>query len=340
MNAYLLLDKDYVKTKDALIFMIAGSQHFKDAYISILKYKEGAGAWHDQNTSYERILKNYTTEDVKKTYEFLDQNPKYIRFDPNTDTLYQVVPYELIERKYLARERSKEIIENKVHDSLERKAVELVHFLHAKSKVPLSHFGITGSILLNIHNESFSDIDLVVYGRKCSTSLYRAMKKTHSKDIRFLTDHEILTRSKKTKRYKAVSDATILFHEKRKYHRGYFKNTYFSISFAPSTSNYIDRSTTFKKLGKIEIEATISETKLFFTPEIYRIKDFRVVFGTFEGHIDEIVSYERNFISQTKIGERVRVVGLLERVVQNGNIRHRVLLGSQENNGEDQMYIV
>ena len=132
-----------------------------------------------------------------------------------------------------------------------------------------------------------------------------------------------------------------LFHQKRKHRLGYFKNTYFSISFVSEDCSTFNSDTRYKKIAPITIEADItSSDQSIFTPAKYAIGNVKNIDGPDDINIKKIVSFDSNFSYQAFCGERVFVEGLLEEVNTKSKVYHRILIGSLENCGNDKMYVV
>ena len=336
------MDRDYVKTHEDLIFMIIGNRHLHRGYISSLKYIPGDGPWHDDKSSYCRILKKYYIEDVKKTYDYLKKYyPKYLYFHGQHQSIYQLVKEHDIKNSYSCKNRLRDIIENRPENKLEKKTCELVTYLSKVSSIPISHFGVTGSILLGIHNESFSDIDLVVYGKENGHLLLETLKTYCNGNLRLIDEKELIKKSKERSKYLKIPPDQILFHEKRKHRLGYYKNTYFSISFVLEECSTFNSDTSYKKIAPITIEADItSSDQSIITPAKYTISNVKIVDGPNITDIKEIVSFDSNFLYQAFSGERVFVEGLLEEVTIKKEVFHRILLGSLENSGNDKIYVV
>ena len=160
-------DKDFVETTEGLLFTVVGYLHPPDAYTAYLKYRPDAeGKWERQGTHYRRMLQVYSAAEVKSSIDWLRENhPEYVSLDTVRGFELTLVPWKNTVAYYLPEVRLIEIL-NDPQDPLESKVSALVTLLSEASGVPMNRFGITGSLLLEIHNPMFSDIDLLVYGRE------------------------------------------------------------------------------------------------------------------------------------------------------------------------------
>jgi len=211
-----------------------------------------------------------------------------------------------------------------------------------ESGVPLRFFGVTGSILIDAH-QNFSDIDLVIYGRKNSIFVKETLKQiyeSHAFPIRRFNAKESREWClNKARLYPLTYNEAAKILERR-WNRGVYEETFFSIHPVKTEDeideNYGDRI--FKPKGMVKIEAIVSDSsESDFLPAIYKVKDVRVLEGEKVSDINEVVSYEGLYGGLAKEGERILAYGKMECVTdrRSGKIYHRVLIGSREAEGRD-----
>lgn len=115
---------------------------------------------------------------------------------------FSAVPKDLIYFHYRPEEKLDMLINSSKLDLLQRKTVDAVKILSKESGVNLQNFGISGSILIDLHQISFSDIDLIIYGKKYAwmvkEALLRLINSGGSKIVPF-PKNEIPTPSRKKK---------------------------------------------------------------------------------------------------------------------------------------------
>ncbi|OYT44048.1 hypothetical protein B6U84_04865 [Candidatus Bathyarchaeota archaeon ex4484_40] len=215
-------------------------------------------------------------------------------------------------------------------------------YLFELSGVPPSYFGVTGSVLLDIHRD-FSDIDLLVYGKRNSESVRKALLQSYEeRDSPVRRLHGEKAREwclQKTELYPLTYEEAERILERR-WNRGLFHGTLFSIHpvklEGEVKEKYGDR--VFRPEGTVKIEATVSDaSEACFMPATYRVEDVRVVEGPRVRDIFEVVSYEGLYGDLAKDGERILAYGKLEGVTDrvSGLRYHRLLIGSQEARGRD-----
>ncbi len=337
-------DRDYLETIEGYLFCVVDSVHPKDRVIAYLKYiPNSSGKWGKENKRMKRILKNYTMQNLLETFEFLEKNhPEYLYYSSVMNIKMSAVPLNRISYHFKPEEKLLHLINMEKPDTLQRKVINLVQLLSDKSGVPLKFFGVTGSILLDIHQD-FSDIDLIVYGAEASRSVKDALMqfyKSRGSPIRRFGKkmiHEWCL--DKARVYPLTYEEAARIFKKR-WNRGVFRETLFSIHPVKleeeNDEKYGDRI--FKPEGMIKIKATISDaSEADFLPAVYKVRDVKVIEGRKVKDITEVASYEGLYGSLAEEGERILSYGKLEKVIDRriGEEYHRVLIGSKEARGSD-----
>ena len=170
----LFKDRDFIEDKDGYMFCVVGYVHPPDRVLAYLKYvpSRKKTIWYRESIGFRRILKYYSSVAVLDSMQHLSKTkPNYIYYDNYFNIKFISVPKSEIRKHYIPEGKLKEIINKPSRDPLEQDLIELVNYLSEISDINLKYFGISGSILLNIHNPKYSDIDLMVYGRDNSFKL-------------------------------------------------------------------------------------------------------------------------------------------------------------------------
>lgn len=249
------------------------------------------------------------------------------------------VPNDYIAQHYKPEEKLAQILQAKHKDALQEKLAAFVKLLSEKSGVKSGFFGVTGSILLDIHNPKFSDIDLTIYGLKNSLALKEALVRIyadpHSSVKRF--EDRMLDEwcRKKTEHFPlSLEDAKRIYEHK--WNIGLFDGTLFSIHPAKLEEELIEKygDKSFLSEGQVTVRVVVADdSESLFLPCVYRVRDVEVLEGKPDSvDIKEIVSYESLYDSLAQKGEEFIVKGKLERVFDNRNGRtyYRLLVGSLE----------
>ncbi|MHA1333605.1 MAG: nucleotidyltransferase domain-containing protein [Candidatus Odinarchaeia archaeon] len=333
-------DRDFILTKDGLIFCVVGYVHPEDRIISYLKYvPNNLGKWKRAGENYYRVIPYYSAPQVAETFNFLEHNyPKYLFYSKYDNITFTAVPLADIEKYFRADLKLRSLKDKKNLDTLEYKAVRLVNILAKEAGVPFSDFGITGSILLGMHNPDFSDIDLIVYGAENVVKVKEAIKKLKMKNIIHNLSERYKTQwiQNKIKVFQLTSeDAGVIFE--RTWNIGIFDGVRFSLH--PVRKSFeIKRfygQYTYLNRGEVEIIGEISDnSEAYFNPSLYGLSRVKVIKGPNVTEIRELVSYEGVYCDTLNLGDRLRIRGKLEEVRSNldKTAYYRIVLGASELN--------
>jgi len=337
-------DRDNLETIEGYFFCVINSIHPEDRVIAYLKYvPDPSGKWGRENKKLRRALPNYTMHDLMETFKFLENNhPEYLYYSFVMSIKMSAVPLNRILTHFKPEEKLSQLIQMEKPDDLQRKVIDLTNLISDESGVSLEFFGVTGSILLDIHQD-FSDIDLIIYGKKNSESVKETLKQIYENQdfpIRRFDEERIREWClSKARMYPLTYEEAARIFEKR-WNRGIFRGTLFSVHpvklEGENNEKYGDRI--FKPEGMIKIEAAVSDaSEADFLPSVYKVEDVRVIEGRKVEEISEVASYEGLYGGLAEKGERILCYGKLEKVIdkRTGEQYHRVLIGSKEAEGKD-----
>jgi hypothetical protein len=231
-------------------------------------------------------------------------------------------------------------------DVLEKKAVELALMLSDESGVPFEKLGITGSILIAIHNIDFSDIDLTVYGRSNSRRVKDSLLRLyeHGNDlIKRLEGTDLVEWCKEQTSIHPLSmrEAKALYSSK--WNKGTFRNTIFSVH-PVKIEEEVEQfdNELYVPQGIVQGTARIVGTHdAYFLPAIYEVNEV-ILDQRNQDQVKQIVSYESLYADIATIADRVRVRGTLETVTDmSGHQKYqRILVGSQAGGQSDFIRVV
>ncbi len=339
------LDRDFVETGDGLLFCVVGNVHPPERVIAYLKYApvQEETKWRRESVSFGRVLPFYSAVGVSRVRELLEErHPDFIVWDPVLGIEMIEVPRDRISFHYIPEVRLREILRGP-RDPLEERVVELVTTLIDESGVDQRYFGVTGSILLGIHNPAYSDIDLTVYGKENSYRLKETILNLIDHDRRFYRAYgRILEEWSReiASIYPLSAEEAKILRGKDKWDRIFFEDIQFSIH--PTLLEPLERygERIYRGKGIVEIRARVSDTEYsLFTPAIYGVEDVEVISGPKgeEADIREVVSYESLYRDIAEEGERILVRGKLEEVLDPKGERkyYRVVVGTFEAGGKD-----
>ena len=308
-------DRDFVETTEGLFFCVVGYVHPPGRYAAYLKYTPaGAGKWARGDVAYRRELPYYHVRHVRRTLGWLEaEHPRYLWTDPATGLRFSHVPAEAVARYYVPERRLAEIVADPA-DALERETRDLVTLLAGAAGLPLEAFGVSGSILLGLHNPEFSDIDLLVYGAESVRRLRAVIDGLGSEGlVRLPEDRRAQWRADTADRF-GLDPAWVADLEARRWHYRLFRGRY--VSLHPTRADheireaYGDRR--YVPLGRAVVEARVTDAaEAMFLPAVYRVGDVRWREGG-PGSLEEIVAFEGLYSSAAEAGERILVTGHLE----------------------------
>jgi hypothetical protein len=308
-------DRDFVETTEGLLFCVVGYLHPPGRYAAYLKYTPApAGRWTRGEVAYRRELPYYHVRHVRRTLEWLEaEHPRYMWTDPATGLRFSHVPADAVARYYLPERRLAEIVA-RPRDSLEQETRELATLLAGATGLPLDAFGVSGSILLGLHNPAFSDIDLLVYGADSTRRVRAVIDGLEGEGLRRLpAERRARWRAETSLRF-GLDPGAVADLDGRRWHYRLFRGRYVSVH--PTRADheireaYGDRR--YTPLGRAVVEARVSDAgEAMFLPAVYRVADVRWREGG-PGPLDEIVAFEGLYCGAAEAGERVLVAGHLE----------------------------
>jgi predicted nucleotidyltransferase len=291
----------------------------------------------DKKGSREKNGKKYSKYySLAKRYDLLKREyPHYLVDDPVFNTRLCEVPFKDIKNHYQPAQGLQELRNRKDLDTAEATAVQFMTRLKAESKVNWSKLGISGSILIGLH-EADSDLDLIVYGTDAGYKVKKTMEKLlkdknspfeayDMKGLKELFDF----RSKDTD----VSFEDFVRTDSRKISHGKFMGKHFFIRFVKDPNEITEQygSIIYKPEGNSKIKATVVDaSQSLFTPCSYKLANVQILEGPHVEPIEKIVSFRGRFCEHAKNDENVIAEGKLERVKQHEKDDHfRLLLGSK-----------
>jgi predicted nucleotidyltransferase len=322
---------DLLETFGNIVFDVKGLVHPPNRVVAFIRYVPDLKG--NRKKDGKRYSKYYA---LSKRYDLLKREyPQYLVNDPVFNTLLCEVPVEDIKRHYQPAQGLEELRNRNRLDEAETAALRFMEIVKENSGVEWSKLGVSGSILVKLH-EASSDIDLVVYGSETGYRVAKSMKemledkdssiKAYNMDgLRELFDF----RSKDTN----VSFEDFVRTDSRKVSHGKFMGKHFFVRFVKDLNEISEQygSIIYKPEGNARIKATVvDDSESLFTPCTYKLANVQILEGQKIEHLEEIVSFRGRFCEHARNGESVIAEGKLERVQQEGKDDHfRLLLGSK-----------
>jgi uncharacterized protein len=322
---------DLIESRGNIVFDVKGLVHPPKRVVAFIRYVP------DPNGNRERDGKRYSKfYSLSKRYDLLKREyPQYLVNDPVFNTLLCEVPVEDVKTHHQPAQGLRDLRTRNNLDEVETAALRFMEILKQNSGVAWSKLGVSGSILVKLHEPS-SDIDLIVYGsitgHRVAETMNELLKDKNSPFKAYDLDglRELFDfRSKDTN----VSFEDFVRTDSRKVSHGKFMGKHFFIRFVKDLNEISEQygSIIYKPEGNARIKATVvDDSESLFTPCSYKLANVNILEGPKVAHIEEIVSFRGRFCEQAKSGEAVIAEGKLERVQQEGKDDHfRLLLGSK-----------
>lgn len=316
-------DRDFIRTTEGMLFCVTGYLHPPDKYTAYLKYSPApVGKWRGGEVFYRREMSYYHVRKVSAIVEFLEQHyPHYVHYCPVRGIRFSMIPHQYVKEYYRPEDRLAGILAHP-RDALEEELCDMVAEIAAHAGIGTEYLGITGSILLGIHDPRFSDIDLIVYGLENSRRLKAMIQEGRSERFRPVGEEERRAWSQNIAERFPLTYGQARYLADRRWRYGYFGRRYFSLH--PTRRDeeiregYGDH--VYRDRGVVRIAATVVEaSESMFLPAIYRLGDVTILEQEVEGpvgdiEIGEIVSYEGLYCEAADAGDEIEARGKLESV--------------------------
>ncbi len=299
-----LLDHYYVELRNNCFAVVVGNKHYKYLIIGYIKYcpTNRKTPWLRDSIHYKRIVYKYDPLIVHRS-AYMKQ------FIPYYGIEVPVIPVSSISRIYDPLDKKYELY-HKPRDSLEDKALRLVSELEYYSKTS-NGIGITGSILLGIHNPNISDIDLVVYGWKNSIEIIEAIREKQTSLKPFSRERLKIWAQSNAEATGLTVKQVLKYY--RLWRRGVYMDKEYSIIYNKGvreeftgTSNWIT-----KRIVKIKAYLRGGLEGLNY-PLKTSIEEYEVLEGYASTQITEILSFEALYMPLFYEGGEALITGLLQ----------------------------
>jgi hypothetical protein len=318
---------DFVQTSDGLFFDVKGLLHPPDRIVAYLRYyPDNRGTRSRDRVRYVKVY------DLTKRRLLLEKRwPRYLYYDEVQGRELQGVPKDRILHLYSPQQRLETLLRSKRKDALEASATGLVEALARESGLSLKHFGISGSLLVDLHREG-SDLDIIVYGLTAAKRVRRALatllaynRTFHAYDPRDLRRLYLRRRSQE-----AITFTDFKLQERLKVFQGRFLRHDYFIRCVKDWEEITERygETRFVPLGGCTISAQITDdTESLLTPCRYLLTHVDVLAGNCSYRPSEVVSFRGRFTEQARQAERVFARGRLEKTRSKDSENYRLVVG-------------
>ena len=152
------LDHDYVIDSEWRAYVVIGNKHPPGGVFAYEKYTirpPTTHPWRRPGYTFERAFREYSpaiAKPARHSYYYSPEDGTIFPFISTSKVVFHLKPELELRRLF-----------HKASDPLEEKVLSLAKTLHREVGVPYEKIGVTGSILLKIHDPEKSDIDIVLY---------------------------------------------------------------------------------------------------------------------------------------------------------------------------------
>ena len=340
-NNVKLRDRDAIETAEGLIFRVFGYSHPPGAYICDAEYASSK-IFSSTDPRAPRTGKN------KFYYKFYnDEGMKLIaKCYPQYMVFHEMLGLNLVgvQDKAIAEARRPEVrlqalIEAGPTDALLATMERVLMITLNNSGLKTRDFGVFGSMLHGFHHPEFSDIDLIVYGKKENAQIRKTLEALYAdKASGFRNEFESdQAMAGKDWRFKNFTVEDFVWHQRRKQIYGLYDDRAsgrtIKAEFEPVKawseiqSEYNPR-TCITKRDWVKLKARIKEDEEApFIPSIYMVEPLELISGPKEGlEVTRIFSFMEEFRQQAQKDEEVIVEGNLEEVMSPTEQFHQVTL--------------
>jgi predicted nucleotidyltransferase len=337
-------DRDFLRTSEGLLFCVVGYLHPADRVVSYLKYApHPEGLWGRGAVRYSRTMPTYTTPSLLDNIEVLRRRyPHYVFHSPVFNVTMSAVPWRNVAEVYYPERKLRHLLTSPALDPLQTTTVELAQLIADESGASTEQLGVTGSLLTDIHQPRFSDVDFTVHGRDAAHRVKRALTRLLETDSAPLRRHSDEGHTALLHRWAhdyplSLADADEVYA--RRWNYGFYRGRAFSVhpirGAGESTETYGDRIFHPGALVRGTCVVVGADDSMFL-PGTYAVDHFQARVGAVDVTVSEVVSYDGLYCGIYEVGDAVAVHGKLERVVpEDGDAYYRVVVGSLEARGMD-----
>ena len=337
-----LRDRDAIITNEDIILRVYGYTHPPNAYICDVEY----APLSIYQTTIRRALRKSPNKEQTYYKFYFDQGLRFVQKNYPKYTIAYLplqarlvgVELEHIKEARIPQQKFQQLVTNQPRDTLIESLQTLFTILRTRATLSTEDFGVFGSLLQSFYHPRYSDLDLVVYGKKKLQTLQQLLQQLYAEKNtplknEFKNEEALIG---KHWRFRNYTPKEYVWHQRRKLIYALFKNKLgkriIKAEFEPvrswkEISNEYDPEQRITRQGWIKAQARITEDKdAPFMPSIYQIEPLKIASQAKPEGIRRILSYVEEFRMQAKKDEMVTVEGNLEKVTTARDSFHQIIL--------------
>ena len=336
-----LRDRDAIETSEGLIFRVFGYSHPPSTYIcdaeyassNIFQSKDPRAPREGKNKLYYKFYNDEGMKLVAKRY------PQYLVFHEMLGINLVGVKEGAIVEARKPEQRLQELLDAGPTDELLSAMERVLDISLKNSGLTTQNFGVFGSMLHGFHHPKFSDIDLIVFGKKENAKMRKTFQTLYSdKNSGLHNEFESeQAMAGKDWQFKNFTVQDFVWHQRRKQIYGLYddkasgqtiKAEFEPVKAWSEIQSEYDPRTCITRRGWVKLKARITgDDEAPFIPSIYNIEPLEVISGPKEAlEAKRIFSFMEEFRQQAQNNEEVIVEGNLEEITSPTEISYQVTL--------------
>jgi predicted nucleotidyltransferase len=331
-------DRDAPITKSGLIFRVYGYNHPSRSCFCDLEYAPSSLYSVETMKALRegpegRFYKFYLDGGLKFASS---QKPPYLIFHRPLQKLVVGVKVSQISRMISPELRLLELLKIS-GDPLIEAMRNILGIVTDNSNLRIDDFGVFGSLAHGFHSVRYSDVDLIIYGKKKLVELRATLQNLFDDSIMenefddwSMNDpphHWNFTRYLKTE-YGSYQRRKLIYARYRSQNLGRHVNVEFEpVRNLNEVKNEYDNIDKIESMGRVEARGDVlDDEEGGFMPSIYPIQISDINVNINKHSIRRIVSYVKEFRLQLKAGETALIRGNLEKIVTKDEEFHQITL--------------
>jgi predicted nucleotidyltransferase len=342
MEYFRIRDRDAPLSPEGIIFRVYGYNHPKNACLCDVEYANSR-IYNSKDPRAPRFAKdgeNYYKFYADGGLNFVKHNyPQYLIFYPPFQNNQVGIKKNQMKELRQPDKKLKEILSNDPPDRLIELTMHIFELIEDHSTLKRQFFGVFGSILHDFYHLDYSDIDLIIYGKKNLEKFREVMSDFYS-DNSFPINNEFdgpaANITPRHWYYKNYSVQEYLKYQRQKLIYATIKskkmNRIVKIEFEPvKTWNEIREKNIenlrIEKVGWIRASGRIIDgSNGFYIGGSYSVAIDKILEGPKIDGIEKIVNYLEEYRGQLRDDEKFLVEGNLEKVITPRDEFHQITL--------------
>ncbi|MHA1143614.1 MAG: hypothetical protein ACTSRW_02685 [Candidatus Helarchaeota archaeon] len=354
-------DRDFLITKEGLIFRVYGYTHPPDAAVCDVEYAPET-IYQTSDPRAIRFLYRGHSDDTKqhsRYYKFYfdgglkfvqKRYPEYqVNFRPLNVKLVGLKETQITEFRS-PQEKLRSILANDEKDPLIQTTQDIIDIITDHSTLKPNDFGCFGSILHDFYHVKYSDIDLTCHGKKELRELRETLNDFYVQDEHPIkNEFDFWTKDIEESKHWHFVNYPIKdypLYERRKaiyaVTNSPLLNRRIKIEFEPikkesEFKNEYENLQNIEHVGWIEVVAEITDDDdAFYLQSLYSIKILKIERGP-RVEIDRVCNFLEEYRGIVQRGETVVIKGNLEKVTTVSGIFYQITLSYGHRNYEKQV---